>query len=480
MWRQAGTSAGGAARRGIVVAGLRGGSGKSAVAVGLVAAWTSDGHAVTPFKKGPDYIDAGWLSVAAGRPCRNLDPFLMTPETIRASFAAHAGPLAVIEGNRGLFDGVDAAGSRSTAELAKMLDLPVLLVVDCTKATRTVAALVLGCRALDPEVRLIGVVGNRLGTGRQRRVIAEALREYTDVPFLGGLPRMAEEPFPMRHLGVIPFQEHGAAPGAVAALAATVRDHLDISLLLERICPLTTGSGEKRPETPHPAPGDEKEVTGHGGSGRVRIGVMRDAAFQFYYPENLEALEAAGAELVAIDALHHPDLPAVDGLYIGGGFPETSIAALADNSSLRRDVRRAAEEGMPVYAECGGLIYLCRSLEVAGVRYPLAGVFPVDLDITRRPQAHGYSVLRVEGENPFYPVGTEIRGHEFRYSRVLAWEGEPGRLPLRVVRGTGFAGRREGLAFRNVLALYTHVHALGTPEWAPAFVARARAFRGKV
>ncbi len=474
MWTQESTSAGLAARRGIVVAGLRGGSGKSAVAVGLVAAWSEDGFEVTPFKKGPDYIDAGWLSAAAGRPCRNLDPFLMTREVLRASFLARAGPLAVIEGNRGLFDGVDAAGSRSTAELAKILGLPVLLVVDCTKATRTVAAMVLGCRVLDPGVRLLGVVGNRMGTERQRRIIAAALREYTGVPFFGGLPRLEEEPFPMRHLGVTPFQEHGAARAAVAGLAAAVRQHLDTRALLDRAGSLPPLSGG----------GQEGVAAGDGGrparaGDRVRIGVVRDAAFQFYYPENLEALEAAGATLVTIDALEHRALPAIHGLYIGGGFPETSIAALAANTSLLRDVRLAATGGMPIYAECGGLIYLCRSLAVDGVRYPLAGVFPVDLDIARRPQAHGYSVLRVEGENPFYAAGTEIRGHEFRYSRVLAWDGVPERLPLRVVRGTGFAGRREGLVHRNVLALYTHVHALGTPEWAPAFVARARAFRGR-
>jgi len=446
-----------------VVAGLRGGSGKSVVAVGLVAALAAAGQTVTPFKKGPDYIDAGWLSLAAGRPCYNLDPFLMEPTVIRRSFREHASGMAVVEGNRGLFDGVDAAGTCSTAELAKLLDLPVLLVVDCTKTTRTVAALVLGCRTLDPAVRIIGVVANRLGTTRQRKIIAAALQEYTDVPFLGGLPRLVREPFPMRHLGVTPFQEHGNATEAVADLAALVSEHLDLERLLALAAPLQPSADPVSPSAVS--------------AGAVRIGIMRDAAFQFYYPDNLEALERAGAELVPIDALRDSDLPAIDGLYIGGGFPETSIGALAANRSLREAVRRAAEAGMPIYAECGGLIYLGRSLLVDGQEYPLAGVFPVSFDIARRPQAHGYTVLRVEDDNPFYSAGTTIRGHEFRYSRIRSWDGDTDRLALRMERGVGFTDGRDGLVYNNVLALYTHVHALATPEWAPALVSRARKYR---
>lgn len=213
----------------------------------------------------------------------------------------------------------------------------------------------------------------------------------------------------------------------------------------------------------------------------VRIGVLRDAAFQFYYQENLEALQEGGAELVMINALTAETLPNdLDALYIGGGFPETSARQLADNVSFRDSVRQAADEGLPIYAECGGLIFLGRSIILEGKEYPLAGVFPVTFSMSVKPQGHGYSAFIVDQENPFYPVGTEIKGHEFRYSVVESWDGKPEDLALQMERGTGFQGKRDGLLKKNVLALYTHVLAPGTPEWAAGLLrAAGMAKRGK-
>lgn len=454
------------AARGLVVAGLGGGSGKSVVAVGLAAVFARRGRAVAPFKKGPDYIDAGWLARAAGHPCYNLDPYLMTSEALYRSFQDHVRDreMVIIEGNRGLYDGVDAEGRYSTAELAKSLGLPVLLVVDCTKTTRTVAALVLGCKHLDPGVRICGVILNRVGTARHEKIIRQAVEQITGIPVLGAFPRSGQDIFPQRHLGVTPCPEHAAADQAVETLAARAEQYLDLAGVEKAMTALAG--------VPAEGPGPVTFL-----ADKVRIGVLRDAAFQFYYQENLEALASCGAELVEINALAATELPPLDALYIGGGFPETSARALAANSSFRASVRQAAEAGLPIYAECGGLIYLGASMELAGETYPLVGVFPVHFGLMDKPQAHGYTIFSVEGENPFYPQGLEVRGHEFRYSKVLRWQGTGADLVLSMRRGVGFCNGRDGLVHRNVLALYSHVHAVGTPQWAPAFVAKARKCR---
>jgi cobyrinic acid a,c-diamide synthase len=448
----------------LVLAGLSGGSGKSVVSVGLIAALKNRGRGVAPFKKGPDYIDAGWMSKAAGQPCYNLDPYLMTPAAIATTFQGHihGSTFAVVEGNRGIFDGVNAEGEFSTAELALQLDLPVLLVVNCSKTTRTVAALVLGCQAFDPRIRFAGVILNQIATSRHESIIRQSLENYTDLPVLGIMPRLKKDIFPMRHLGVTPHQEYAEAGEAVDRLAALAEIHFDLDAIISRmreVMPLPPVTSKKIP------------------SPKLTIGVLRDAAFQFYYEENLEALRAAGARLVMIDALSSRELPPdLDGLYIGGGFPETSARQLADNSSFRQSIRDRIDAGLPVYAECGGLIFLGRSILLQGQEYPLAGVFPVTFAISSKPQAHGYSAFTVEKANSFYPVGARIKGHEFRYSTVHQWDGAPEDLVLQMERGAGFSGGRDGLVKNNVLALYTHVMASGTPQWVEGFIAAVRRY----
>lgn len=459
-------------RKGIVIAGLAGGSGKSVVAVGLAAALTRAGKKVVPFKKGPDYIDAGWMKLAAGHPCYNLDPFLMDEEVIRQSFLAHSAgaDLAIVEGNRGLYDGVNAEGGYSTADLALTLNMPVLLVVNCTKTTRTVAAMVLGCQRLDERIDIRGVVLNQIGTDRHRAIVTQAVENYTGLPVLGAVPRMKRDIFPMRHLGVTPHQEYEGSAAAIDFLAATMAEHLDLARIEEIMAPI----GESIPSST--AAAVRENGVEHV---RLRIGILMDAAFQFYYSENLEALERLGAELIMINALTANTLPALDGLYIGGGFPETSAAELAANETFRQSVKQAAESGLPIYAECGGLIYLGESIVLDGREYPLAGVFPIRFGMSKRPQAHGYSTFTVEKENPFYMPGTEIKGHEFRYSTILDWQGQPEQLVLNMTRGQGFMAGRDGLTMNNVLALYTHVHAEGTPQWASGFMDRCRRQKGR-
>ncbi|MBU0946744.1 MAG: hydrogenobyrinic acid a,c-diamide synthase (glutamine-hydrolyzing) [Proteobacteria bacterium] len=450
--------------KGIVVAGLSGGSGKSVVSVGLTAALARQGKVVVPFKKGPDYIDAGWLKLAAGKNCYNLDPYLMSMESIKNSFLEQSAgaDVSILEGNRGLYDGVNPEGGYSTAELALTLKLPVLLVVNCTKTTRTVAAMVLGCLKLDERIDIRGVVLNQIGTKRHESVVTQAVETYTGVPVLGAVPRMKRDIFPMRHLGVTPHQEYEGSDEAMTLLADLAEKHLDMERIQEIMAPIA------QPEVP-----SVPEVLGR----KLRIGLLMDAAFQFYYSENLEALERGGAVLVAINAMDEKVLPELDGLYIGGGFPETSAGALAANQSFRDSVKAAVAAGLPIYAECGGLIYLGESIELEGEVHSLAGVFPIRFGMSKKPQAHGYSIFEADTKNPFYPLNVEVRGHEFRYSTILEWRGTSEELALKMKRGVGFIGGRDGLITKNVLALYTHVHALGTPEWAEGFLARCREVR---
>lgn len=453
----------------LILSALSGGSGKTTLSLALLAAWRKRGLTVTPFKKGPDYIDAGWLSATTGQPCRNLDPFLMDWEKVHRVLCYSTAPtdLAVIEGNRGLFDGLDADGSTSTAELAKRLKIPVILIVDVTKVTRTVAALVLGCVRFDPDVRIAGVILNRVGGPRHERVIRECLAKDVGVPVLGALPRLKIE-MPERHMGLVPTPEHAEVGRAIEQLAQVAEERLNLQALLE--------VAKSAPELEPPLTGchapEVKPPT-------VKIGIIRDEAFQFYYPENMEALERAGAEIVYISAINDQVLPEVDGLYIGGGFPETQAEGLTANGSFRDSIKKAAEAGLPVYAECGGMMFLARQLTMAGKTYPMSGVLPIDIEVLKKPQGHGYTAVTVDRPNPFYPVGTLLKGHEFHYSRVVD-EGSmgPDLFSFRVDRGVGMAQGRDGICIKNVLATYTHIHALGTPLWAEGLVKKAEEWKG--
>ena len=476
----------------IVISALRGGSGKTIVSLGLIASWQKRGMVIAPFKKGPDFIDAGWLALAAGRPCHNLDAFLMPAESILLSFTRHtlAADVAVIEGNRGLYDGIDLEGATSTSELAKLLKAPAVLVIDCTKSTRTVAAMVKGCIQFDPDVRICGVILNRIAGARHESILRQTVEHYCAVPVLGAIPRIKAEAFPERHMGLVPTPEHGRADTSVQKAADMAEQYLDLERLLgiaREAPPLVANEIPPRPplikggvlESPNSRPSSKGGVRGFFKEAPPRIGVIRDAAFQFYYPENLEALEAAGAEIVTVSALTDQRLPSLDGLYIGGGFPETQAQALAENQGFRQDVRRLAEDGLPVYAECGGLMYLGESLVLDGVTYPMAGLLPVVFGFSRRPEGHGYTIFEVEKPNPYFETGIRVRGHEFHYSKVLSWKGKPENLAFRMVRGEGFDGKGDGLCYKNTLATYTHIHALGTPSWAEKMVEAAVLYQKK-
>ncbi|MCX6543335.1 MAG: cobyrinate a,c-diamide synthase [Acidobacteria bacterium] len=450
----------------LVVAGLGGDSGKTLVSLALLRMARGFGLDTRAFKKGPDYIDAAWLTWAAGRPARNLDTFLMGVVRARQSFARHAAGagLVVIEGNRGLYDGVDAEGTHSTAELAKALDAPVLLVVNARKVTRTIAASVLGCQAFDPDVRIEGVVLNQVNGVRHERIVRDAVESRCGVPVVGVVPRLSDGVLlHSRHLGLVPPPEHGDLTELGQRLVDQIGSRLDLTAIfdLARRAPRVGW-------TPEPA--------AHSGQGRgLRIGYVRDSAFSFYYPENLECLEAAGATLVPVSSLTAAVLPAgLHALYIGGGFPETHAATIAANRGFLDDLRQQAQSGLPIYAECGGLMLLAQTLRQTSGVSRMAGVLPCDVELCTAPQGHGYAELVVENPNPFFPVGLPLRGHEFHYSRIVP---EPTPVPTvcAVRRGAGCVAGRDGVVVHNVWASYTHLHALSTPEWTLGLLGAARA-----
>jgi cobyrinic acid a,c-diamide synthase len=364
-------------------------------------------------------------------------------------------------------------------------------VVDATKSTRTIAAVVLGCLRFDPDVDVAGVVLNRMAGPRHETVARKAVERYCDVPVLGAIPKIKEEIFPERHMGLVPTPEHGWATDSIDRAAEIAEECLD----LERLAVLAGGAPDLQLSHGDPASGTEINAgqsavpVSEAGSGtrtgeagktallRPRIGVIQDAAFQFYYPENIHALVEAGADIVVLSALRDQKLDGVDGVYIGGGFPETQAEGLSGNVSFRGELRDLARAGLPVYAECGGLMYLGEKLVLAGEAYPMVGLLPVVFGFSRRPQGHGYTICEVDGENPYFPVGSRIRGHEFHYSTVLSWGGEPEALVFRMVRGQGIEQFRDGICYANTLATYVHIHALGTPSWAQALVGLAVAWR---
>jgi len=462
----------------LVVAGISGDSGKTLVSLALLLGARDRGWLVRAFKKGPDYIDAAWLTWASGSPARNLDTFLAGADGVTQAFARHAvraagqtiGAVSIIEGNRGLFDGMDAEGTHSTAVLAKLLKAPVVLVLNVRKMTGTAAALVRGCQALDPDLRVAGVILNQVAGRRHETVAREAIERTCGVPVVGAVPRLDEPSLlPGRHLGLVTPLEHPSIERVAGVLRRVASEHLD----LDRILQISTASGADDEVVPPVEHADVPAVL----SPPITIGYLSDSAFSFYYPENLEALEARGATLVPLSSLAGGPLPSdLAALYIGGGFPETHAATLEDNRPLLDSLRASAARGLPIYAECGGLMLLARTVTWQGRRHTMAGVLPVDVEVLAAPQGHGYVVLSVDRPNPFFAAGQEIRGHEFHYSRVS------GAMPdtaCAVLRGMGCGGGRDALMANRVWASYAHVHAAGLPEWADGMIRAAREHQAK-
>jgi cobyrinic acid a,c-diamide synthase len=434
-------------------------SGKTTLCLGLAAALRARGETVQPFKKGPDYIDPLWLGLAAGRPCFNLDPYLSRADELRAEFAQrmHGATLGLVEGNKGLYDGLALDGSNSNAALAAMLGTPVVLVIDARGMTRGIAPLILGFQAFDPDIRIAGVILNQLGGARHEAKLRAVIAHYTGVPVLGAVQYDEHLAIVERHLGLVPSNEAEGARTRVEEIATRIAAQVDLEALLAVARSAPTLLAPAAPVAPR-------------AKASLRLGIARDSAFGFYYPGDLEALRAAGAELVPFDALRDKRLPAVDALFIGGGFPETHMEALAANGAMRAQVRDAIDAGMPAYAECGGLMYLARGIEWQGRRAGMVGVIPADIVMHKRPVGRGYVHLRETGRGPWPRAQAQpIHAHEFHYSSVenLA----PGtEFAYEVERGHGIDGRHDGIVHKNLLASYAHLRDVAGNPWARRFV----------
>ena len=432
----------------LLVAGTGSGVGKTTVTLGLIAALRRRGLAVQPFKVGPDFIDPLHHAAASGRPPRNLDGWMLDPEENRRRFAASSAgaDVAIVEGVMGLFDGSEAASERgSSAEMAKLLGLPVVLVVDAGAMARSAAAVVHGFAGFDPGLRLAGVVLNNLGGPGHAALLREALAG--GVPVLGTLPREPELTLPERHLGL--HLPHEAPPESLERLASLLEEHVDLDALV-------AACRRERPPAaaaPPPAPAP-----------RARIALARDEAFCFYYADNLELLEQAGAELVPFSPLRDELPRGIDGLYLGGGYPELHAAALAENARAREGIRAFAAAGGAVYAECGGLMYLATTLEVEGRAYPGCGVLPF---ATALPAPLAIAYVEVTTTGGLFGSGQRARGHVFHASEI---RGEPPRERCYRVRTSGGEESLEGYRVGNVLASYAHLHFASNPALAAAFV----------
>lgn len=431
-------------------------SGKTLVSIGLIAAFVERGLKVHPFKKGPDYIDPRWLASAAGRECHNLDFYMMGREKILDNFFRYAqgADLSLIEGNMGLFDGQDLQGADCGAALAALLKAPILLVVDCRGLARGIAPLVTGHVDFPGGEWIQGIILNNVSSARQENKIVSALQHYCPVPILGVLPRDKQSVIEERHLGLEPAGEREGVAERVASIGALMKAHIDLEHVLklaQQAEPLTAP-----PLSPAPA----SVVSPH-----KRVAYVTDRAFHFYYPENLQALQAEGVELIPVSLLSHESLPDVSGLYIGGGFPEMFMDSLATNQQMMADIRQKTAAGLPVYAECGGLMVLAEKMHWHGHTATMAGALPIEVSMGDRPQGYGY--VELEGcQHGIWPgVGVRVHCHEFHYSRVTQM-GEGIQFAYRLIRGHGVDGQQDGILFRNILASYAHVHADGAAGWA--------------
>ncbi|MBK1723174.1 cobyrinate a,c-diamide synthase [Thiocystis violacea] len=442
-------------------------SGKTTLSIGLCRELRNRGLVVQPFKKGPDYIDPLWLGQAAGRSCFNLDFHTMAPPEISDAFGRElvGADIGVIEGNVGLFDSADLNGANSNAELAKQLGAPVVLVVNCNGLARGIAPLLLGYLAFDPDLAIAGVILNQVGGMRHGANLVRVVEHHTDLAVLGVLHRDDEIAISERHLGLMPINEAQDADAWIESIRSRIADQID----LERLIGIAERA--RRPEfasAAHPTQG--------ACGAPVRIGIARDAAFGFYYPDDLRALAAGGAELVSFSPISDPELPPVDALFLGGGFPEYRMAELESNVSMRQAIAEFIADGAPAYAECGGLMYLCQGIHWNGSRRAMVGALAAEVEMRPRPQGRGYVRLRETSDFPWPAESArraEIPAHEFHHSAIL--NPDPGwRYGYEVLRGVGIDGSRDAVVQGNLLACYSHLRDAPGNRWTGRFLAHIR------
>ncbi len=449
-----------------VIAGVTSGSGKTTLTAGIIAALRRRGLRVQPFKVGPDYIDPTYHRMAAGRPCRNIDSWMVDPTIAveMAYYAAREADVAVVEGVMGLYDGAsydEEVGS--TAHIAKLLGAPVVLVLDVGKAARSAGALALGFQQFDPTLPLAGFITNRCGSPHHAAGVKRAIECTTGLPVLGWFPKSEEVSLPSRHLGLVPLHEDPTLQAAIAKAADLVEQHLDLDQLLRTISQVTpVPTHRSSPSIPHLFAAKESTMR------RCRIAVARDAAFSFYYEDNLDLLRAAGAEIIEFSPIHDEQLPEnINGLYLGGGFPEIYAKQLSNNKPMQQAIRAAVADKLPIYAECGGFMYLTQAIiDLEGTCHPMLGVIPGTVTMQRRRVRLGY--CEVNANHWLLPDGT-ARGHEFHWS---SWDGDnQASSAFEVQPRRKRAARAVGYANDSIVASYVHLHFASNPSLAENFVA---------
>ncbi len=444
-------------------------SGKTTLSLGLCAAFHNLGFKVQSFKKGPDYIDPLWLAQASRGHCYNLDFNTMSEAEILAKVSHHSqgADIAIIEGNKGLYDGLKVDGSDSNAAVAKLLNTPVILVIDTRGVTRGVAPLLLGYQQFDTDINIAGVIFNMVGGARHEKKLRGVVEAYTDIPVLGAVHKHHDLELVERHLGLMPINESDLALEKITKIASLVEQQVDLNRLLS----IAESAPDVIVEPTINIVLNNKEDT-LSPVKKLRIGICKDSAFGFYYQDDLEALEAEGVELISINTLSDATLPDdLDGLFIGGGFPETHMDQLSANTSLRKEIHDAIEAGLPTYAECGGLMYLSESLNWKGKTVPMVGIIPADTIMHQKPQGRGYVKLE-QTKHMLWDsklVGMPIAAHEFHYSKLDNLK-QKGKFAFRVLRGTGITGEEDGWVYKNLLASYAHMRDTNRYHWAKYFV----------
>ncbi len=455
-------------------------SGKTTITIGLLAALKNKGLNVQPFKKGPDYIDPLWHGTAAGKPCYSLDFNTMTHNDILQLLADKfaTSDISLIEGNKGLYDGLDLDGSNSNAAISKLVDAPVILVLDTRGMTRGIAPLILGYQSFDPGINIAGVILNQLGGSRHESKLRAVIEHYTDVCVLGAVHKDKQLEIVERHLGLMPSNEDGQAIKKIQAIGNSISSQVDLDKIIT-----ISRQAQNNYITTHFTILPKKSII----KNKVRLAYINDNAFGFYYPGDLEALKAAGAELIAVNSLVDQQLPeAIDGLFIGGGFPEEHCKQLSSNSTFRQSVYLAIDQGLPTYAECGGLMYLCRKLISKDGQMEMVGIIPADAKMEETPQGRGLIRYSETEQMPWptdsaniatglnSPVGdtahTEIfSAHEFHYSHLVNIH-QPLNFAYKIHRGSGIDGQHDGIIYNNLLACYAHLQDTSQNHWAKRFV----------
>lgn len=471
----------------LIISGLSGGSGKTIVSLGLTRFFTNQQYTVFPFKKGPDYIDATWLMHATHKPCYCLDPYFLNDQELYTHFYqciqnAPQNALAIIEGNRGIFDGKDELGSCSTAQVAHILDCPILLTINCAKMTRTTAAILMGIQNFDPQLKITGVILNNIASKRHGSIIQKSIETYTDIPVLGIIPRQIKNPIPERHMG-LSLQDYNNKEQILNNLAKIIAENTDTTQILKSM----ENSPLKEPTFSFPAIQKKQ---------KVNIAYIYDDAIWFYYQENLDALKEHGATLYPLSLLSEKSfdeqlleknisLKNIHALYIGGGYPELFAKEISQSPKLQQ-IKSLAENNLPIYAECGGFMLCSKAIHTLTngqyERYPMIGIFDIETKFQTKPQGLGYTEAKTINQNPYHSLNLVWKGHEFHFSTAINYQ-EQQKFILELTKGHGMVKKQkafDGVLYKNCYASYMHLYAPATPHWAKNFTTLANTYKENI